>query len=120
MVTTLSLSLQVVYYQILDLGFPFSGLSLKGFYYQILDLKEPPELHLVNSFVLGKRSRLRTGEPPCPNGEPIRHSVLRVEYGLSGQGFGQLRTSEYREYCNTPYRTNTYSKARLLGFSNRA
>ncbi len=54
-------------------------LSLKRVYYQILDLKEPPELHLVNSFVVGKRSRLRTDKQPCPNGEPVRHSVLRVE-----------------------------------------
>jgi hypothetical protein len=57
-------------------------LSLKGVYYQILDLKESPELHLVNSFVFGKRFRLRTGKHHCPNGEPVRHSVLRVEYGL--------------------------------------
>ncbi len=31
---------------------------------------------------LGKRSRLRIGEEPWPNGEPLGHSVLRVEYGL--------------------------------------
>ena len=56
--------------------------SLKVVYYQILDRKTP-ELHRVNSFVLMEKiSSKNSGEKPCPSGEPIRHTVLRVEYGL--------------------------------------
>jgi hypothetical protein len=46
---------------------------------QVLDLKKTPEVYLVNSFVLGKRSRLRTGEQPWPTSHlqnTSRHFVV--------------------------------------------
>ncbi len=47
-------------------------------------------------------------------------SCFPGDFAILRNGISQLSTSEYRQEFNTPCRTNTYSKARLLGFSNSA
>ena len=60
----------------------FSCLSLlKLFITKFLIIKTPRTSSCEFLCIREKISSKNFGEQPCPNGEPLGHSVLRVEYG---------------------------------------